>query len=402
MTQFWDKVYEALHRSNGFYTIVPSKHTLLETLRGEVLRAQKYELTDEVVEAATELSTKHPEVLLAMLPKARLTFPLVGIDWNQRVVLETLGQPVSDDAPFRTGVLLKQVTQPPDPPFYSMNEMGFNALEERPQVIVNPVAVIYSTELPIMPASPQLMEHRRQITEMTGFPGKVLDVTLLGTTFTTAHGLATHAPGLFIDLNKLSDDEREELDLERQNYCNNLLQYASHTWSKYWPPYRILWLKQRHPEVKEEIKRIVSRSVMEFSGTWRFIAAVTALLQNREITTYEQYVNPGRRRFVSGKSVQYLRHERVKLIVPRKIALRKSIESIGHSLQLPRFEVEGHWRSRHGVGDPRCEHPAWNHERRTIYRCVLCGWERWFVPSFMKGDAQIGFLTKERVVVREP
>jgi hypothetical protein len=401
MTQFWDRVYACLHRRNGLFNIVPSaQHNLLEVLRSEVLRAQKYELTDEVVEAATELSTKHPEVLLAMLPKARLTFPLVAIDWNQRVVLETLGQSPSDDAPFRTGVLLKQMTQSPDVPIYTMNEMGMNAAEEQDQVLLNPVAVMYSTEVPIMGTGPHLMEHRRQIAEMTGISGKILDVTLLGTTFQTSRGLATYAPGLYTDLDKIDDDEREELDAARENHCNKLLQHASHAWSTYWPTYEIM-SRIKEPKGREEVRRIVFNSVMEFSGTWRFVAAVTALLQNREIATYEQHVNPGRRRFVSGKSVQYLRHERVKLIVPRKIALRKMIQSFGHSLQLPRFEVEGHWRSRHGKGDPKCDHPAWNHERRTIYRCVLCGWERWFVPSFMKGDAQIGFLTKERVVARE-
>ncbi len=356
-----------------------------EKLRAALQRTRKYVVTDDAAAAAAVLGVQHPDVLLAMLHRARLPFPSVWIEWDQRVVLDAIGQPPEERAPPRTGVLVDQLHAEGEVPLYRMQEIGMDWDETPTVALANATAVVYSTEVHVALAAPWAMAERSAIARLSGLDKPTLDLTLIGSAYSMRRTV-------------FPNDEREATDEteQRLQQCTSLMTYASHVWSEYWPSYRELL---DYPDAGM-VENVVRRSVVEFSGTWRMVIALIALIQARDYTTYAPGApNAARRRFVGNRMVPYLQHLRVELALPREVVLRRVVRGMSGDLRLPRMEVEGHWKNRHGVGDPKCDH-VWTHARRTVYRCPLCGWERWFQPSFSRGDAEVGFVTKDRVVVR--
>ena len=145
-------------------------------------------------------------------------------------------------------------------------------------------------------------------------------------------------------------------------------------------------------------QKVANHSIMEFSGTWRLMVSLMAVIQARDYSMMQRPpANLGRRRFVSGKTVPYLQHWRVKLTLPRKIVLQKMVASIRHALPRARHGVDGHWAERHL--DPTCDHVDVS-ETPTRYRCLFCRRARYWVPWHERGDSKVGYVTKDKVVAR--
>lgn len=365
-----------------------------ERIRSDLTRARKYVVDDDVAAAASVLGVQHPEVVLSMLSRARLAFPAMWIEWDQRAVMRAAGQDPATDAPARTGVLVEQMHAEGEVPLYRMSEVGFDRTCDPPVAVCNATGVLYSTEQPIAQRDLSFHVQRSEIARVSGLTKETLDVTLLGSTYSAAAEERTRQLSE-ADLELMDEGMREKVEL-RLERCRQLMSHAAHVWSPYWPSYDAI-AGSRDPQV---VQAVVRNSVLEFSGSWRFIVTVLALIQARDYTSAEQAPpNPARRRFVGNKVVPYLQHFRVSLKLPRQVVLRRMVRQQRSSLPLPRMEIEGHWKNRHGRGDPSCDH-VFTQARRTVYRCALCSWERWWQPSFLKGSAEIGFVTKDRVVIR--
>ena len=399
-----DEVFAATYQPNKRmddpYLIGPSGQRKAAAAVRETMRnSQRFIVDDEVARAAAHFGTQHPDILLSMLPRARLPFPKVWVEWSQRVVLEELGQPVESDCPPLIGAFVEQITGDEEYPLYRITEVGVDFTEGHERVAsINATSILYSLDSPIL-GHAYTLQDRSDIARISGISKETMDKALLGSLYTEE--LARYDNDL--------DDEPpdDEADIEfRLDLCRKLSGYATHVFSPFYPSYREMMEHRMH----EMYGHIVRRSIVEFSGTWRLIVSLFALIQSRDYTTHERPpLNPARRRYVGNKMTPYLQHYRVKLTLPRKIVLRKMIASTRESLPRPRHSVEGHWAERHyapvryrkpDVSVTDCVHVDVA-ETPSRLRCALCGRATYWVKDHDRGNSEVGFVTKERVVVRK-
>ena len=385
------------HRVTDPYMLGPAgQRKTAEKLRAVLRSAHRYFVDDEVIRAAATLGVQHPDILLAMLSRARLPFPKVWIEWNQRAVLDQLDQPIEEDAPPVIGAYLEEITREGSFPLYRITEMGM-AQTPWEMVSVNATSILYSLDSPII-LEPQVLQERSAISRFTGVTKDNMDMTLIGSLYSREVGLFANGK---IDRENafqalLPDGVANDPDAikHRVDLCTKLASHATHVMSEFFPSIDQM---MRHPDA-DRYKHGVGQSIVEFSGTWRLLVSLFALLQARDYTSQERPPdNPARRRFVGNKVVPFLQHWRVKLALPRAVVLRKMIVSTRQSLPRPRHGVEGHWAERHL--SPDCEHVDVS-ETPKRYRCVFCGRARYWVKDHERGSAEVGYVTKDRVVAR--
>jgi len=386
-----DDVFAATYHPNKRmtdpYMIGPSgQRRTANKLRDAMRNAQRYIIDDDVARAATVFGMQHPDILLAMLPRARLTFPKVWVEWSQRTVLEEIGSYIAPDCPPVNGAYIEQVTTDDEFPLYRISELG---LTTENMVSINATAILYSLDQPIL-TQPFILGERSDIARMSRLSKEQMDMTLLGSLY--SEDAARYAHGLI----EFEEGEQREAVEHRLELCRKLSAFATHTFSPFFPTYREMMAHANY----ETYCLGVRDSILEFSGTWRFIISLFALIQARDYATVERSPdNPARRRFVGNKIAPFLQHWRVKLALPRTIVLRKMISSVRESLPRPRHSVEGFWAERH-EHDDECPSHVDVAETPRRYRCALCGRARYWVKSHDRGSSEVGYVTKDRVVTR--
>jgi hypothetical protein len=363
-------------------------------IRAALISSERYELTDDVVRAATDLGVQHPDILIAMLSRARQPFPKMWVEWDQRVALEHLDIQVAEDAPPITGSYLEQISAPGEFPVFKMTEMGLAYNLDPPRAAAHATSIIYSLDQPILERMPLLHQERSSLARFTGISKEVLDTCLLGSTYSQIDADMSKYLSL-MESHSAQAHERKAMADHRLELCRKLAHHASHSLSSFWPSYTTM-LSGSKAQL-QEWEHVVKNSILEFSGTWRFLVSVLALIQARDYTAHVQPPrNPAKRRFVGNKVVPYLQHWRVSLKLPRQVILRDMITSMRESLPQPRRTIEGYWRSHHDA-DGTCDHVNVA-ETPNRYRCVLCKRALWFTPAHERGDSTIGYVKKNRVV----
>src|SRR4051812_12558038 len=93
-----DRIFAATYRPDrglfcGWSDPV-QKRRVATAMRQTLTRARRYIITPEVAEAAITLGIEHPDILLSMLPRARLPFECCWIEWDPRINHDAL-----DDIP---------------------------------------------------------------------------------------------------------------------------------------------------------------------------------------------------------------------------------------------------------------------------------------------------------------
>jgi len=354
--------------------------TLAAAMRAKILSSQRYFLTDDVVEAATELGIQHPDILAAMVPRARLPFSKMYIEWSNFAQLRPQGRTIAEDAIDRVGFCVEQISSPNEFPLFKIT--GFGIDERINKAMTLATQIIYTLDSQVLNHVPFLMQERSNLARLSGVSKELLDAALLGTTY---HRIA-----------QITDDpEMHDYQLE---ICRKLAGCASYVLSDLFPSYDEILNKPK--VILDSFTHIVSDTIKETMGTWRFIISVLALIQSREYTDHVQPLrNHAKRRFVNGKSVPYLQLWRVSLKLPRKVVIRNVVTSVRESLPQPRRTIEGYWRRRRS-GNP--EALTCNHvdvaETANRYRCVFCKSAFFFTPEHERGSAEIGYVKKDRVV----
>ena len=187
-----------------------------EALRG----AQRYFIEEDAIRAAATLGVQHPDVLLAMLPRARLPAPKMWVEWDQRAVLDELNQKIEPDAPPMIGAYLEEVNRDNGFPLYRITEMGIDAAGI---VAVNATSILYSLDSPIT-TQPFVLQDRSAVSRLSRVSKEQMDMALIGTLYTNAVGL--YASG------KLQTDDTEALE-HRVALCRKLVSHATHTFSDF-------------------------------------------------------------------------------------------------------------------------------------------------------------------------
>lgn len=365
-------------------------------MRAALISAKRYFLDDEVVRAATTLGVQHPDVLLAMLSRGRLPFPKIWIEWRQGAVLEEQGIEVAEDAPPLSGAFIEDISAPGEFPIYRITEMGFATGGLPPRAVAHATSIVYCLDQPILERMPSLYQDRSSLARLSGVSKDVMDACLLGSTYSEIDVDMSKYLGM-LDSDHDRVVQRKAEAEHRLTLCRHLASYASHAFSPFYPGYDAI-IAAPH-KLFPIYEHAVKQSLLECSGTWRFVVTVLALLQSRDYTNHEQPPSAGRRRFVGNKVVPYLQYWRVSVKLPRQIILRDMITSVRDSLPKARTDVEGYWREHHHKGDPRCQHVDVT-ETPDRYRCALCGRARWFTAAHVRGSAEIGYIKKDRVVER--
>lgn len=376
-----DQLFAATHRPDQLIdnpTFDRSKagfRRAAKEIHDALIASQRYFLDEEVVRSATQLGVQHPDILLAMLPRGRLPFRKLWIEWDQRIAIDEAGQTSESDAPPRTGAYVEEISGIQEYPVYRITELGFAYDMDPPRASTNPTSIVYSVDQPILERMPALNDARLKLANFMNMSPHVMDLCLLGSAYQI-------------------DGNDEEGTKHRTALCSKLAAYATHTWSPFWPGHKEL----TGSKLASHYVPVFQNSILEFSGTWRFLMSVFALIQSREYTHHERIINPAKRRYVGNKQVPYLQYWRVSLKLPRKVVIRGLISSTRDALPRARHNVEGHWISRRS-DDPTCDHVDVS-ETPSRYRCALCHRARYFQRDHMRGSAEVGFVKKDRVVER--
>ncbi len=129
------------------------------------------------------------------------------------------------------------------------------------------------------------------------------------------------------------------------------------------------------------------------------MVSVLALLNARDLVQTEVRRDGTKARLVGGKITPFLEHTLVSLKLPRRLAIERALRELRDSLPRRRHEVVGHWKHSRKRGDTSCDH-VFLDETPQRQRCAVCGFKRWWQNEHLRGSAQVGFLTKDRLVER--
>jgi len=383
-----DQVFAALSQRNpdSFPSKDPAERRRIAARYKDLMRsARRYYLDDDVTRAATTLGYQHPDILAGMLFRARTPFERIWVEWPLAPALEEVGQEKTEDAPERIGVLVEQLHE--EEPLYRMTMLS--CIFGNPHV--SAVSVLYHLTQPLkdITGDAAVAAHRHHhITtgvqqDKDGGGYITSDIAfLLGSAY-------SHSA-------QIEDEEERKF---RKVRCESLGSHATFVFS---------------PMSGEAVRRSINSGdgrrmaamqlqmeLEEHAGTWRNVIAALALINAHNTITTDTPHRAGasRSRLVTGQIVPFLDHHVVKLRLPKKQAIKKLIRDHRDAIPRRRHEVSGYWSERHDSGDPSCDH-VWVDVTATRQTCDICGRRQWWTKNYARGDAERGFVTKDRLVVR--
>lgn len=339
--------------------------------RAMLRSSRRFYIDDEVVRAACRLGIQHPKVLFEMLQRARTPFDKMWLEWSLDAQLDEVKQTASADAPLRSGCFIERLDDVE--PLYRLTQVGAPARNtDSTSIAVSPISVVYNLRTPFVSNS---LEYER-ILQATRLPHEFVNMTLLGRAY-----LAMEAE---------DEEEREE----RQQYCDALTAHATHILNPITRSFTLSGLARGSDATRSSI----AMTIRESSGQWRLVVALLALINAQDFVERGTY-RVGHNRTVARTVVPYLEHITVKLKLPRHIVQDRLVREFVEAIPRRRHEVMGHWKHSRKRGDPRCEHALVDVTPRR-QRCALCGFSRWWVNEHERGDAGLGYITKNRLVTR--
>jgi len=371
------------------------RHAL--SLRTRVIESRRFYANEDVSRSAARLGLDNPDILMGMLRNARLPFEKVWIEWHNRAHIEETGDDVADDAPEKIGAFIQRIDE--DKPIYRMNICGMDG--KGYGVAESPLSYIWNAYEPIedilaIPDTKFICDLMKPVwDEITPssevMPERMIRISCLGSAYSRA------LRGLTSNTVDLSGEENEPDYGVADHYIEQTNQFSNHFTIVLNPALR-KWLRNATNHL--ELRKYIARDLIESAGTVRYVVSLLAMINQGDYISREPSVRPSHKRMMGNRLVPYLDHWTVTMKVPRKIAEQKIRHAYAEraSTEMPRQEIIGHWKQRHNTGDPNCEHvfvpKTHNHEH-----CALCGRFRWHVKEYMRGNAEIGFVTKDRLLV---
>lgn len=416
-----------------------SHRKMADHLRGEILRAKRYILDDDVTSAAVDLGMQHPEIVLAVLKNAMAPFDSMWIEWNPQAQLEASmantglpeGYHVSGGTPSgNCGVLLRRVGDTG----YRITMIGECLLETLGnegstagtiQYGVAPLSIYYDIHSPVYGG--QLSYAEQMVDRYTRWDGDIVRSALLAGAYVMP---ATLKAELLETINEGKDDpiDDEDFDIEsapmsdaqaeamltevmttRMRQCDTLASHAQWVFDPVFGKPFAQRLKDGPDPLDPNSMRSryyrhaaesLELNIQEESGVFRFVISVIALMVGRDRLAAE-FIQPRDKKaskFYKGRTVPFLENRRVSLTVPRKIANKRILRSLYRSMPRAQHDVEGHWKQRRKGYDVNCDHVmVWETPKREVCAIEGCGFKRWRVDEFQRGDASIGVIKKTRV-----
>jgi hypothetical protein len=349
-------------------------------IRDRMIGSRRYYLDDEATLAITTLGVQHPDLLLEMLRRARAPFEKVWIEWPTKAQADAIGRPHLEGTPERTGALIERLDA--ERPLYRMTEIGTTTSDT---VQAGPMSVVYDLLDP-PPLAP--ISDRSLISQFVSDDPTMMNRLLIGSAYV----------GKLVDGKPEAIDDPDELR-HREVQCDRLAGHATFMFSPLGGHLYKERLENRYDRWHDITVRVLRESFQEQAGSWRFIIAALALINANDLIVRSDPWRIGRSRMVSGKVLPYLEHYTIGLKLPRKNVEQRAVRMFGENLPKRRHEVSGHFRQSRKQGDPDCSH-VWVEETETREVCAVCAAKRWWVNDFERGDATLGYVTKDRAVTR--
>lgn len=404
----------------NFFTKDGGFRRSVASLRADILRSKRYVLDDDVTAAAVDLGMQHPDILLAVLKNAFTPFDQIWIEWNPTAQMQAAKQNTdptltgsfvqSNLPPSRmTGVIITRVGESR----FKIVMVGQSSIDSAtgqeystPECGASPLAIEYDLHTPLYAGVPNASE--QFITRHTDWTPDLLRSALLAGAYATA----VTSDDIEEEGEELTEQQRlSRLAEHRQmriRQCDNL---AAHARWIFDPVYgqvfkdRILdgpnSLEPMSVQTRsyEHAVNTVALQVQEEAGVFRFVISAIALMIGRDRVAADVPIQRTKKgRLVGGKRVGFVEARRVSLTVPRKIANKRILRALSKSLPRAQHDVEGHWKQKRKNYDFDCDHVmVWETPRREVCAIKGCGFKRWRVDDFKRGDPSIGIIEKTRV-----
>jgi hypothetical protein len=402
----------------SFFQPESGQRKAAEQLRGEILRAQRYILDDDVVEAAVDLGVQHPEIVLAVLKSAMAPFDTMWIEWSphaqMRAALANLGEKYTpkDMQVSQAGVLIKRIGDTR----YRMSMIGecllygddaTTKVKGARQFGPSTLAVEYDVQNPLYGGTLGFAE--QMIERYTPADAGYIRTALLGGAYMQPKALREELIAEMREEEGLTDHQIEirlvEIVQQRVRQCDTLVSHAQWVFDPFVGKTFLQNIEAgpgidaRAAAIHDHSKNTLGLSVREEAGAFRFVIAVIALMTGRDRLVGETLVNRAQSSaFVAGKRVPFLENRRVSLTVPRKIANKRILRALSKQMPRAQHDVEGHWKQRRKGFDINCDHVmVWETPKREVCAIEGCGFKRWRVEEFQRGDPAIGVIRKTRV-----
>lgn len=363
-----------------------------QTIKNLMNTSRKYVMTPDASFAAARLGYSHPELLTAILRRARPPFDRIWLEWSVPDQLRAADQEPDNDCPPMTGAFIEAIT--PGSSVFRVTSVGHDRMGD--SVALAPLSVLYNINEPEVPIP---LEDTLQICEATDTSRLTLRMTLLGSAF-----VGRLEDGTLIGKYEGLTDEQIRVRSEQSDF---VARHAGYTFNPY-TPYILAVLRSvesgpRHQEYKYAIRMVLREQIREHTGSWRFIISALALLNARDYITDLNVPLDHKSRLVKGKIVPYMQHHTIGIKLPREITVKRVMKSVSQGLPKRAHEVSGHYANSHRSGDPTCVHlpivgcdkAVYVKGTETLEVCQICGHRRWWVRDYTRGDASLGFVTKD-------
>jgi len=382
-------------------------------LRTDLIQSRRFFIDDEVTIAATEFGIEHLDILYEMLSRARAPFPKTWIEYSVHAQVTAAGLPVADDAPERVGCFIEQLH--PELPVYRMTHVGQDVNSKK--FAPNYFSEYYDLSGHIAKntaVEDQIFSNMMKTTKMPNSKGAVTKATAIAAVLV---GAAYKQGNMIYTTTDEGGPEWSDFKL-----IDKLVDHVTYNFSPYGRSMREaleghpmmekatkiiksesygIEAERRLRETKEKTIRFAERGITfglaEHMGAWRFIIGLLTLINARDYVTSDSTFKTGKNHIANGKVVSYLEHRRVSLKLPRKVVVARLKSELHEAARKRRHEVIGHWAHSHKTGNPDCHH-VYVAETPLREVCEKCKHKRWWVKPHERGDASLGYITKDRVV----
>ncbi|CAM6053397.1 unnamed protein product [Sphagnum tenellum] len=348
-----------------------------------VREARRFYVDDEVTAAATTLGVQHPDVLMAMLQRARSPFRTCWLEWSNRIQCEEAGIPFLDDSPERIGVLVERLDE--FEPLYRLTTIVTPINVPANRIGISPITVTYNLNAAI---GAEFTSDRDLLVELTNLPIDYIRKTVVGGAYT----------GRVVDGQAERDPEEIAFREER---CNALAMHACITIASHM---KLIAQDSLNPDTiynRGNVSGMFRNEIVENSGTWRMAITLFALINAQDYTAKTQF-KKGKNHLAGGKVVPYLDHYMVSLKLPRKVVQDRIVREMIEAIPRRRHEVMGHFRRQPQTeAQLMCDH-AYVNETPARQICAIpgCGHRRTWINEYMRGDATVGVVLKDRLVTK--
>ncbi len=360
-----------------------------EILRNMVRNSDKFYADEEVTRAATRLGIDHPESLIKLLKNILLPNKTVWIEWFCRISVEEANGKSYPDAQEKSGCFIQEISENE----YLITTVG--VVNDKTGVTSSPISFLFRTD--------SLADNHpdtKILSNLTNFSEETLSQFPVGTAYSKLRNKVSSKVEHLKNLSSESNFEKIQtiIEIDAANLQQRKVEeFMKHCTIIITPFAR----KSLLEENKKSLSKLLINDIQETAGTFYFMVSLLSLMNSPEFVNSTPSKRDSKKPIlVGGKIIPYMEHKIVKLIVPKQVAINGISKPGSYENQEPvrrQHEVMPFWCTSHKNDHLKCDHEF---EFRTASKqvCKLCGTKKWKVKKHLRGDPNLGIITKDRIL----